>query len=92
MINNNLHLDCPTHWLLYNPTIIVLYDSEWPQVNEPDWEAAEAQYKNWEVIDFVSENGREILRVSDSNKIEGQVTKDGESIANDTPSTEIEDA
>ena len=41
--------------------------------------------------DSVSEGAGEILLVSDSEGIEGQVSADGESIASDTPSTEIED-
>ena len=92
MINGQLHLDWTSHWPLGDPTIMVLDDSEWPEVHAPEWEAAEAEYKNGDVIDSVSEGGEEILRVSDSDGIEGQVNEDGESIASDTPSTEIEDA
>ena len=92
MINGQLHLNWPSHWPLGDPTIIVLDDSEWPGVHDPDWEAADAEYENGDVIDSVSEGGGEILRVSDGDKIEGQVNEDGESITSDTPSTEIEDA
>ena len=92
MINGKIHLDWPFHWPLGDPTIIVLDDSEWPEVHDPEWEAAEAEYANGDVIDSVSDGGWEILRVSDSEKNEGQVCEDTESIASDTPSTEIEDA
>ena len=92
MINGQLHLDWPSHWPLSDPTIIVLDDSEWPGVYDPDWEAAEAEYENGHVIDSVSEGGGQTLRVSDGDKIEGEVNEDGESITSDTPRTEIEDA
>ena len=92
MINGQLHLDWPSYWPSGDPTIIVLDDSEWPGVYDPDWEAAEAEYEYGDVIDSVSEGGGEILRVSDNNGNEGQVSADDDSIASDTPSTEIEDA
>ena len=63
MINGILHLDWPSHWPLGDPTIIVLDDSEWPEVHDQEWEAAEAEYENGDVIDSVSEGGGEILRV-----------------------------
>ena len=89
MINGILHLDWPSHWPLGDPTIVVLDDSEWLKVHDPEWEAAEAEYENGGVIDSVSEGGGEILRVSD---IEGfEVNEDNESIASDTQSTEIKD-
>ena len=91
LINGQLHIDWPSHWPLGDPTIIVVDDSEWPDVHDPEWEAAEAEYENGDVIDSVSEGEGEILRVSDSDGIEGQVNEDGESIASDTPSTELED-
>ena len=71
MINGQLHLDWPSHWLLGDPTIIVLDDSEWPEVHDPEREAAKAEYENGNVIDSVSEGEGEILRVSDSDGIEG---------------------
>ena len=91
MITDQLHLDWPSHWPSGDSTIIVLDDSEWPQVHDPEWEAAEAKYENGDVIDSVSEGEDEILRVSDSDGFEGQVNNDGESIKSGTPSTEIED-
>ena len=69
MIYTQLHFDWPFHWPLGDPTIIVLDDSEWPDVRDPEWEAAEAEYENGGVIDFVSEVEGEILRVSDSDGI-----------------------
>ena len=91
MINGQLHLDWPSYWPSGDPTIIVLDDSEWPDVRVLEWEAAEAEYENGDVIDSVSEGEGEILRVFDSDGIEGQVNEDGESIPSNTPSTEIED-
>ena len=92
MINGQLHLDWPSHLPLGDPTIIVLDDSEWPDVQDFEWEAVEAEIKNIDVIDFVSEGRGKILRVSESNEIEKQVHEDAESIASDSPSTKIEDA
>ena len=92
MINGQHHLDCFSHWPLADPTVIALDDSEWPEVHDPEWDADEAEYENGDVIDSVSEEGEEILRVYDSNGIEGQINEDGELIASDTLSTEIEDA
>ena len=91
MINGQLHLDWPSHWPLGDPTIIVLDDSEWPEVHDLEWKAAEAEYENGDVIDSVSDGKGVILRVSDSDGIEKQVNGDGESIASDKPITEIED-
>ena len=91
MINGQLHLDWPSHWPLGDPTIIVLDDSEWPDVCDFELEAAEAEYENGDVIDSVFEGEVKILRVSDSNGIDGQVNEDGDSIASDTQNTEIED-
>ena len=71
MINGQLHLDWPSHWPLGDPTIMALYDFEWPEVHDPECEAAEAEYEHGYVIDSVSEGGEEILRVSDSDGIEG---------------------
>ena len=90
MINGQFHFDWPSHWPLGDFTIIVLDDSEWPEVHDPEWEAAEAESENGDVIDSVSEGGEEILRVSASDGIKGQDNEDGESIASNTPSTEIE--
>ena len=67
----------------------MLDDPEWPDVHNPEWEAAEAENEDGDVIDFVSEATRKILWVSDSDGIEGQVNEGGESISTDTPSTEI---
>ena len=92
MINGQLHLDWPSHWPLGDPTLMVLDDSEWPEVHDPELVAAEAEKENGDVNNSVFEGGEEILRVSDSDGIEGQFNEDGESIASDTPSTEIEDA
>ena len=92
MINSLLHIDWPFHSLVGDPTIIVLEDSEWPEVHDPEWQAAETEYENGDLIDSVSKRKSKILRVSDSNGIEGQVNEDGESIASNTPSTKIEDA
>ena len=82
----------PSHWPLGDLTIIVLDDSEWPEVHDPKWETAKGEYENEAVIDFLSEGGGEILQVSDNEGIEKQVNKDGESTAIDTPSTKIENA
>ena len=92
MINGQLHLDWPSHWPLVDPTIIVLDDSKWSEAHDLEWEAAEAEYENGDVIDSVSEGGGEILRVFDNEGNQGQVSADDESMASDTPSTEIEDA
>ena len=43
MIINQLHLDCHSHWTSGNPRIIVLDDSEWPEVHDPEWKAAEKE-------------------------------------------------
>ena len=51
MINGQLHLDWPSHWPSDDLTIIVLDDSEFPDVRDPEWEAAEAEYENGDVID-----------------------------------------
>ena len=81
MINNQLHLDWPSHWPLDDLTIIELDDSEWLGGHDPEWVAAETEYENGNVIDSVSEGGVEILRVSDNEGNEGQVSADDESIA-----------
>ena len=47
----------------------MLNDSEWPDVRDPEWESAEAEYENGDVIDSVSEGEVEILRVSGSDGI-----------------------
>ena len=67
-------------------------NSEWLKVHDQEWEAAEAEYENRDVIDSVSEEKGKSLRVSDSDGIEGQVNEDGESISSNRPSIEIEDA
>ena len=70
MINGKLHLDWLIHWPLGDSTIIVLDNSEWPGVHDPDWEAAEAEYENGDVIDSVSEGGEfyECLTVMESKE------------------------
>ena len=55
MINGQLHLDWLSHWPSGDPTIIVLDDSEWPEVHDPEWEAAETEYENGDVIDCLRE-------------------------------------
>ena len=94
-------LDWPSHWPLNDPIVVILDDADWAEVPgwdvefaDPEWEAAEAEYGGAMLVhsnDSVSEGAGEILLVSDSEGIEGQVSADGESIASDTPSTEIED-
>ena len=68
MINGQLHLDWPSHWPLGDPTIMLLDDSEYPEVHHPEWEAAEAEYENGDVIDSVSEEKKsyECLTVIES--------------------------
>ena len=58
IINNQLHLDWFSHWPLGDPTILVLDDSEWPEVHDTEWEAAEAEYENGDVIDSPWEKGK----------------------------------
>ena len=91
MMNCQLHLDWPSHWHLGDYTTIVFDVYEWSNAHYPESEAAEAEYKNGDVIDSVSEGEGEISRVSDNEGNQKQVSADGESIASDMQSTEIED-
>ena len=79
MINGQLHLDWPSHWYLSDPTMLVLDNSEWPGVHDPEWEAAEAEYENGHVIDSVSEGegeSYECLTVMESkNKLTKTASK-----------------
>ena len=71
-------------------TIKVLDDSEWFEVPDPEWKAAEAEYEGVNANYLVSKGIGDIMVVSNSEWNKWQIIAD-ESIASDTPSSEIED-
>ena len=60
--------------------IVVLDDSEWLEVPDPEYEAAEAEYGGGNGIDSIPKGG-EILVVSDSEGNEDQVKSQSRSQA-----------
>ena len=79
LINGILCLDWPYHWPLGDPTVEILDDTDWAEVPgwnaewdaDPEWEAAEAEYEERDVIDLASGvegEEEELLGVSDDEE------------------------
>ena len=69
-----LYLD--SDWLLDDPNIHVIDDTEWPDDPDPEWEAAEAEYEpifeDGELTVILTDNAGNGFEVFEANDEEGE--------------------